>query len=434
MVAKTFGPWPRDSRARTGKNGVRQGVDAMKQYRRIAMVLTASLTVAACSDPEYNPLIGSNRVNSAGPGQMLSGANENFSASRLAIMIEEAIEPKPISNPANYPPTEPEDGPVAIARLDRALANFAKAAYQPATPDRAMEQNRLRDARNTIQDQLVLASNNRCNAYKTYLTRIASHTQFGLGGVATALAGAGAIVTGSASQALSGASAIFSGVNAEFQKDFMGGLMTSVIIPGIDRQRSGLRNDIVDKSCAGVSDYPLTLAIAEVIRYHGACSANVGIAASGQAIARTTPDSISAVLAAAQQARQVSAALSTPTAAEIVRAKQQAAGDAATLDNARAALVAAKARLDGLPVGATDQARQAAVDAMAKAQERVSRVTVQAARSQAVVAALQGITPVNVSAAGPGVVNTNPARSEDPLLGGVLPRPNCAPLDVNGKS
>jgi len=406
----------------------------MRKIGFLAVLLSGVAALSACTDPEYNAMISGNRVNSAGPGQMLSSANEDFSASRLAIMIEEATAPKPTEQAMRIAPTNPPDGPDAIARLDRALANFAKAAYLPEPANRALEQNRLRDARNTIQDQLLLASNNRCNVYKTYLTRLASHAELGLGGLATALAGAGALVTGGASQALAGSSAIFSGLNAEFQKDFVGGLMTSVIIPGIDRQRGGLRNDIVDKSCAGVSDYSLALAIAEVVRYHGACSANVGIAASGQAIARTTPDSISAVLAAAQQARQVAAALRTPTTDEIRTAKATAAADAATVANLQGALAAAQRKLDALPATADDTARNAATAAVAMAQSQLNSATVRAARSKSISDSLQGATPVSVATATTSGANTNPTNPTDPLLGALLPRPNCAPLNADGKS
>lgn len=390
--------------------------------------LAATLTMSACTDPEYNSLIVGNRVSSAGAGQMLAGANEEFSASRLAIMIEEAISPAIAGGDAR-PPTVPGDGPEAIARLDRALANFTKVPYQPGLVDRALEQNRMRDARNTIQDQLLAASNNRCNVYKTYLRRTASYTQFGLGSIATALAGAGAIVSGGASQALSGAASIFSGVNAEFQKDFLGSLMTSVVIPGIDRQRGALRNDIVDKSCAGISDYPLTLAIAEVIRYHGACSADVGIAASGQAVARTTPDSISAVLAAAQQARRVTAALRTPTAAEVRDAAANAAAAAASLEIAKRTLAQAEASL----ATATEATREARTRAVEVARRNVDNATLREARAKQVAAGLQGATTVERWGNDPASANANPAHSEEPLLGAVLPRPNCDPLNGNGK-
>ena len=60
---------------------------------------------------------------------------------------------------------------------------------------------------------------------------------------------------------------IANGVNGtdEFQKDFFNGLVTSVVIPGIDRQRADLRNNIAMNSCKGITDYPLTMAIAEAI-------------------------------------------------------------------------------------------------------------------------------------------------------------------------
>jgi hypothetical protein len=212
--------------------------------------LAASVAIAclaglsACTNPERSDLglapDGTARVNSAGPAQMLSAGRETFSTARLAGLIEAGAGLPPDTLPTDA------DGPAAIQRLDRALMGFAQAPYK--AQDRKTAQNQLRDVRNTIQAQLIAASNNRCNVYKTHIRRLSSNSGFFLGGLATAAGAAGAIVTGTASQALAGGASALSGVNAEFQKDFFNGLVTSVIIPGIDRQRADLRNDMVGKA------------------------------------------------------------------------------------------------------------------------------------------------------------------------------------------
>lgn len=402
-----------------------------------SLALTALLGLSACQGPEYS-VLGEGRVNSAGPVQMINAPMEAYSASRLAVIIETVVPP---AQSAPGPEAILDaDGKDAVARLDRAMLSFSSAPYTKVNPaDRETEQNRLRDARNTIQDQLIASSNNRCNVYKTHLRRLSSNTSFGLGSLATAAGAAGAIVTGGASQALSGAASALSGVNAEFQKDFFNSLVTAVIIPGIDRQRADLRNDIVGKSCLGISDYPLSLAIAEAIRYHGACAADVGIAASGQAVARTSPDSLSSVLVAAQQIRKISGALSTPTNAEARNAAARAATDAAAVTVRKSAMDAAAADLQAA------KSQNAADTVIAALQKKLEAATnayqtafTKAAGSKAVadnlgVAGSPRAEAANITPAAPGTVWNDPTPSK-PLVGDNLVSVNCRPLDSNGKA
>ena len=347
-------------------------------------------------------------------------------------MVDEAR--SPIATVNGKIPSPLQDSPDGVARLDRALGGFARAPYVTAATSRQLEQNRLRDARNMIQDQLIAASNNRCNVYKTHLRRLSTNNSFALGGLATAAGAAGAIVTGGASQALSGAASALSGINAEFQKDFFNGLVTAIIIPGIDRQRADIRNDMVKKSCAGVTDYPLTLAIAEAIRYHGACSADVGIAASGQAIARTTSDSLATVMVAAQQIRKINAAFTTLTSANARRL----AGGAAAADSIA---TARKAALDAATAALQDAKAPGAAEEIAALRARVTAATkaydtakAKAVRLQAE-AANTGTERVDTTPLQPGA---NPTAWTDPtptkpLVGDATVVADCKALDSNGK-
>ena len=293
----------------------------MRLSYRLGLGLTTLIGLTACTNPEFSPF-GGNRVDWASARQMIGSESEFFTAARLADIVEASYQDTrrtptaPDAKTTQTATTETEEE--AVRRLDRAFANFARSTYVAGGSDEKnallRSQYRMRDARNTIQDQLIAASNNRCNVYKTQLTRFSTGTQFGLGSVATIAGGVGALLSGGATQAASAVAGIASGVNAEFQKDFMANVMTNVIIPGIDRQRADLRNQIVKNSCRSISEYPLPLAIAETIRYHGACNINVGIATSGQAVTRTQPDSLEAVLAAVKKAGDINKALAAANA------------------------------------------------------------------------------------------------------------------------
>jgi hypothetical protein len=130
----------------------------------------------------------------------------------------------------------------------------------------------------------------------------------------------------------------------------------------------------------------------------------------------------------------VAAALRTPTADEIRAAKANAAGDAAVVTNLQGALAAAQKKLDGLPASADDAARNVATTGVAAAQSQLNSAIVRAARSKTIADALQGTTPVSVTTAATSGANINPTNPADPLLGALLPRPNCAPLNADGKS
>jgi hypothetical protein len=401
----------------------------MRRMLMTGLSLGTMIGLAGCGDPEYSHLAPGGGVNTAAAVQIVGRETEPFSAGRLASMIEAATPKSPQAEAAaaaaaaagTAPPAT--TGPESVARLDQALASFAQAPYgrlDHRALTRAQLQMELRDARNQIQDQLIAASTNRCNVYKVHLRRLSSAVQFGLGSGATMAGAAGALVTGGASQALAAAAGALSGVNAEFQKDYLGSLVTAIIIPGIDRQRADLRNDIVAKSCLSISDYPLSLAISEVIRFHGACSADVGIAASGQAVARTTPDSISAAIAAIEQVKRLNTITRLPTKndVDVVRARAKVFED-----------LAKKAKGDADKITTTDadslRKKQDLMDQAASFQKRMDALIVQAKNMEAEIKA-------GTVSSGPGLGDYDDNRPTN-LLGSNLTLRPCNLLDSNGK-
>ena len=287
---------------------------------RASWCITALLVLAGCQDPESG-LIGNHRVNEAGAHQLLDAGVEPFSAQRLANLIS-------VSTP-----------PAIRARRGRARVGRQRRARRGHRPLRAgrlraaptdTSQMEMRAARNEIQGTLITASANRCNAYNIYLRRLSSNTQFALGSLATAFGGAGALFTNGTSAIFASLAGVTSGVSAEYQRDMMSNLTTSVIIPGIEKQRSAVLGEIAQRRCLGVGSYPLTLAIADVVRFHGACSADMGIAAAGQAVSQTNTTSLDTLLATVQQLEKLHTALhATPPARAPAAAAADAAGHAA---------------------------------------------------------------------------------------------------------
>ncbi len=111
---------------------------------------------------------------------------------------------------------------------------------------------------------------------------------FSLGSLATGLGAVGAVFSNGTSQILSGLSGATSGINAEYNRDILSNVASAVIIPGIDKQRSALRQSIASRQCYGISSYPLSVALNDVVQYHSACSTDVGIAAASQALGQTS--------------------------------------------------------------------------------------------------------------------------------------------------
>lgn len=168
-------------------------------------------------------------------------------------------------------------------KLDKALKSFyaAPPASSPSFETR----------RNRIQDRLLMASNDACENYKTFLKRKQANRnyQFGVASIALGAAGAVSTVANTARvfSALAGAS---SGVRAEYNRDYFADLAAQVVTKAITNRRKEVLASILDGQGKKILKYSLESAIADAITYHGACSLIGGLEYADGAVASTGKD------------------------------------------------------------------------------------------------------------------------------------------------
>jgi len=149
-------------------------------------------------------------------------------------------------------------------RLNRAFADFYRSAG--STIDQRLKRDR-------VQNRIMGEADRRCELFKVHLNAMQSNTEFGAGAIATILGGIGALWSSeTGARALAGAAGITSGVNAEFQKAYFQQMLVSVIASGIDMKRSEIANELGNKRLNGIDNYTLETAVADAIRYAGACT------------------------------------------------------------------------------------------------------------------------------------------------------------------
>lgn len=137
--------------------------------------------------------------------------------------------------------------------------------------------------RNRLQDRLIAASNQRCEAYKVYLRRFEAYQETGWGIASTAAGGVAAIVGGlKDARILGGLAGIFGGVRAEIKQGMLGNLASYIIIPGIDQRRSEVMAEIRGNQTN--PNYTVESALSDVASYHGACSLETGLEQAKNAI------------------------------------------------------------------------------------------------------------------------------------------------------
>lgn len=178
-----------------------------------------------------------------------------------------------------------DDNQPEIKDWDAAFAAFNKKADSLSGSDKIDQQKRLR---NEVQDRIVAASNQRCGQYKNFLKQFDSETNTILGGLATAVGGAGAIFThANTARALSGVAAIFSGWRAEVSADFFNNLTIQVVTKGIEARRKEIHDQMLaDRKDSDLSQYSVQRAVGDAAVYHYNCSLIAGLEQASQSIER----------------------------------------------------------------------------------------------------------------------------------------------------
>ena len=157
-----------------------------------------------------------------------------------------------------------------VETLEAALAGFGKDTHD----------------RNRVAGALLLASDRNCDVYLENLRGFQSawRTAFGLASVG--LGAAGAIVTGAdTARLLSGLTGAASGAQGKLDENIMGGLAAEVLVAGVRAGRAPHRNQIVeDMRTKSYPEWPVELAIADVLSYHGRCNVMSGLTTAQRAV------------------------------------------------------------------------------------------------------------------------------------------------------
>lgn len=244
----------------------------MKKNRVALFAILIIFVASGCSTlgnpfgPEKS-MFGDDRVTSASANQMFNSKFEGFNDEQLIYLLD----------PVNHAKDLPNENGDEINQL-RAAFYVANAKYGVDEAHRSQ-----------IQDRLIAASNQRCNIYTTYLKRLSTKNNAIFGTLTTVLGGAGAIVTGAhTARLLSGLAGISSGARAELNQAIFESVATSVIVPAIQKQRAEIlveiQNKRVEPNKLGIEVYTIEGAIADAIRYHGACSMDAGISFAQKSI------------------------------------------------------------------------------------------------------------------------------------------------------
>ncbi|KWT86784.1 hypothetical protein [Candidatus Magnetominusculus xianensis] len=236
----------------------------MKKIYKVLCVVLIGIMFTGCAtsgqsllNPETS-VTGGGRVTSSSANQIMSEGFEFYDDEKLFSLLDPENKSN-LQDKSFSTLTEPDK------------AKFINLAFFNA--NKFYEEKH----RSQIQDQLKIASDQRCNLYNSYLKRISTYYNASFGVLSTIFGGVGAIVTGNASRLLSGMAGISSGVKEELSQSLFSSITTSVIVPGIEKKREEIWQGILKKRNDKLDTYTVQGAIADVIIYHGACKIDTGL-------------------------------------------------------------------------------------------------------------------------------------------------------------
>lgn len=258
----------------------------MKHKRRgYGAILISVLLLCACTplnnlvNPDWS-LTGQDRVTQAGVIQNIDPDLEKVDLIKLLNAGSRYVPGKKATETAATAPWPFGKPPFISAEAEKSLTELY-AAYRNFE-----DSGRGPEGRNQIQDEILRASEQRCNVYKGYIRRTQSSSNFVFGSLATLLGGLGAIFTdATVARSLAGSAGIVSGINAEYQQAYFSNLATEVIVDGIETRRKRIRNEIaVMQQSHDLSTYTVQAAVLDAVRFHGACTIVEGLREASQSI------------------------------------------------------------------------------------------------------------------------------------------------------
>lgn len=243
--------------------------------------------------------------------RLIAAAADATTNSTTCMDEIDAITPSATVNTEGTPVTPPPD-----SSLGTVFACFRKAT-------KGIDAEVARGARNSVQERILAASTQRCNAYESNLQRTFARNNFGSGLLATIAATAGALVPAAdGARILSGVAGVATGYRAEFNQDYMSNLAAYVITEGIDNRRQEVYAQIQTLGQKkNLADYTLEAAVKDAIYYHGQCSVIVGFQQAADSIKLAADPGMDASLRALSKvklAQELTSPTSTKSTADII--------------------------------------------------------------------------------------------------------------------
>jgi hypothetical protein len=141
--------------------------------------------------------------------------------------------------------------------------------------------------RNRLQSTIMQVSDASCEQHKGEVLATAANTNLVLTVLTSALAGAGAILSGLTASALAAGASFTNAGNAAFNENVYQKLYVGTIIQAIDKSRGDYGKEIGTKRAKDIAAYPVDEAIRDAQEYHTRCSFYQGLVALNAAITST---------------------------------------------------------------------------------------------------------------------------------------------------
>ncbi len=138
--------------------------------------------------------------------------------------------------------------------------------------------------RNEVVGALLLASDRNCDIYMENLRGAQASWRTGLSVSNVLLGAAGPMFSdGGTAGVLSGLSGAAGGLSGKLDEGLMGGMAANVILTGVRAGRAPLRLNILGRFDEDYSAWPVSVAVADVMEYHGRCNVISGLTAAQKA-------------------------------------------------------------------------------------------------------------------------------------------------------
>jgi hypothetical protein len=140
---------------------------------------------------------------------------------------------------------------------------------------------------------LLLASDRNCDIYMENLRGAQAAWRTGFSVTDVFLGAVGSMFDDAdTAGALSGLSGVAGSLSGRLDEGLMGGTTANVVLAGVRAAREPLRNNILGRFGADYPTWPVSVAIADVMQYHGRCNVVSAVGAAQSAAERVVNEAI----------------------------------------------------------------------------------------------------------------------------------------------